>query len=64
MSELILKVLAQIVDMERQRTKKRCDSGRATACAALVEKGKTHKGKASLGRPFANDAEMDSEMEG
>lgn len=55
--ELILAVLAQVADMERQRIKKRCDSGRAAARAALVATGKTHKGKAGLGRPFANDAD-------
>ncbi|MDP2882488.1 MAG: recombinase family protein [Azonexus sp.] len=55
--ELILAVLAQVADMERQRIKERCDSGRAAARAALAETGKTHKGKTSLGRPFADDAE-------
>lgn len=42
--------------MERQRIKERCESGRAAARAALAETGKTHKGKTSLGRPFADDA--------
>lgn len=56
--ELILAVLAQVADMERQRIKERCDSGRAAARSALASTGKTHKGKAGLGRPFANDAEM------
>lgn len=56
--ELILAVLAQVADMERQRIKERCDSGRAAARIALEQTGKTHKGKASLGRPFAHDAEM------
>lgn len=55
--ELILAVLAQVADMERQRIKERCDSGRAAARAALAETGRTHKGKTSLGRPFADDAE-------
>ena len=55
--ELILAVLAQVADMERQRIKERCESGRAAARAALVETGKTHKGKSSLGRPFADDAD-------
>ena len=53
----ILAVLAQVADMERQRIKERCDTGRVAARAALAATGKTHKGKASLGRPFANDAE-------
>lgn len=56
--ELILAVLAQVADMERQRIKERCDSGRAAARAALAATGKTHKGKGGLGRPFANDAEI------
>lgn len=55
--ELILAVLAQVADMERQRIKERCDSGRAAARASLAVTGKTHKGKDSLGRPYANDAE-------
>lgn len=55
--ELIVAVLAQIADMERQRIKERCDAGRATARASLAASGKTHRGKASLGRPFAADAE-------
>ncbi len=51
--ELILAVLAQVADMERQRIKERCDSGRAAAREALRITGKTHRGKASLGRPKA-----------
>lgn len=55
--ELILAVLAQVADMERQRIRERCETGRNVARAALAETGKTHKGKASLGRPFAESAE-------
>lgn len=51
--ELILAVLAQVADMERQRIKERCDSGREVARASLQSTGKTHRGKASLGRPMA-----------
>lgn len=54
--ELILAVLAQVADMERQRIKERCDAGRAAARASLAQIGKTHRGKAGLGRPFARDA--------
>ncbi len=54
--ELIVAVLAQIADMERMRIKERCDSGRAAARASLEATGRTHKGKASLGRPRAADA--------
>lgn len=54
--ELVVAVLAQIADMERQRIKDRCDAGRAAARASLAANGKTHRGKVSLGRPFAGDA--------
>ena len=54
--ELIVAVLAQIADMERQRIKERCDAGRDAARASLAATGKTHRGKASLGRPPAADA--------
>ncbi len=54
--ELIVAVLAQIADMERQRIKERCDSGREAAKAALEATGRTHRGKVSLGRPKSADA--------
>ncbi|TCM18162.1 putative DNA-invertase from lambdoid prophage Rac [Novosphingobium sp. PhB165] len=54
--ELIVAVLAQIADMERNRIKERCDAGREAARASLEATGKTHRGKVSLGRPFAADA--------
>lgn len=54
--ELIVAVLAQMADMERNRIKERCDAGRAVARASLSTTGKTHRGKISLGRPFAADA--------
>ncbi|MBT2243011.1 recombinase family protein [Sphingobium sp. BHU LFT2] len=54
--ELIVAVLAQIADMERNRIKERCDAGREAARASLAATGRTHRGKASLGRPFAADA--------
>lgn len=53
--ELVVAVLAQIADMERQRIKERCDAGRSAAKASLAATGKTHRGKASLGRPMAGD---------
>ncbi|NTZ42157.1 recombinase family protein [Altererythrobacter sp. SALINAS58] len=55
--ELVVAVLAQIADMERQRIKERCDAGRQAARASLAANGKTHRGKASLGRPFAADSD-------
>jgi putative DNA-invertase from lambdoid prophage Rac len=54
--ELIVAVLAQIADMERARIKERCDSGRTAARASLAATGRTHRGKASLGRPKVADA--------
>lgn len=48
--ELILAVLAQVADMERNRIKERTESGRAAARKALAETGKTHRGKHGLGR--------------
>jgi putative DNA-invertase from lambdoid prophage Rac len=56
--ELIIAVLAQIADMERQRIKDRCDLGRVAARASLAATGRTHRGKVSLGRPLAADAAM------
>jgi putative DNA-invertase from lambdoid prophage Rac len=55
--ELILAVLAQVADMERQRINERTEQGRQTARAALAATGKTHRGKESLGRPFAASRE-------
>ena len=48
--ELILAVLAQIAQMERDRIRDRCDAGRAAARASLKANGRTHRGKPSLGR--------------
>jgi putative DNA-invertase from lambdoid prophage Rac len=53
--ELIVAVLAQIADMERNRIKERCNAGRQAAKASLQATGRTHRGKVSLGRPFAAD---------
>lgn len=55
--EIVVAVLAQIADLERQRIKKRCDAGREAAKAALHATGRTHKGKTSLGRPMAANAQ-------
>jgi putative DNA-invertase from lambdoid prophage Rac len=54
--ELILAVLAQVADMERRRIIERTEQGRKTAREALAATGKTHRGKASLGRPVKGDA--------
>ncbi|MGI4717460.1 MAG: recombinase family protein [Janthinobacterium lividum] len=55
--ELIIAVLAQVADMERQRIRERTATGREVARAALAATGKTHRGKESLGRPPRRDAE-------
>src|SRR5699024_6904228 len=53
--ELVVAVLAQMADMERNRIKERCNAGRVAARASLAATGMTHKGKKSLGRPEAGD---------
>jgi putative DNA-invertase from lambdoid prophage Rac len=53
--ELIVAVLAQIADMERKRIRERCEAGRMAARASIASTGKTHRGKASLGRPVSTD---------
>lgn len=55
--ELILAVLAQVAEMERRRIVERTEAGRQAARKALAETGRTHRGKESLGRPYAADAE-------
>lgn len=54
--ELIIAVLAQVADMERQRIRERTATGRELARATLAATGKTHRGKESLGRPAIADA--------
>lgn len=54
--ELILAVLSQIAQMERDRINQRTAAGRELAKAQLKATGKTHKGKTSMGRSKAHDA--------
>lgn len=54
--ELILAVLAQVADMERQRIAERTRVGREAARASLEATGKTHRGKDSLGRPVKHES--------
>jgi putative DNA-invertase from lambdoid prophage Rac len=54
--ELIVAVLAQVAEMERERIRERTASGRAAAKASLAATGKTHRGKTSLGRPAKANA--------
>jgi putative DNA-invertase from lambdoid prophage Rac len=51
--EIIVAVLAQVAEMERERIRERCEAGRNAAKAALRETGRTHRGKVSMGRPKA-----------
>lgn len=53
--ELILAVLAQVADMERNRIRERTTAGREVARKSLKETGKTQNGKTSMGRPFEAD---------
>ena len=57
--ELILAVLAQVADMERNRITERTAAGRSKARESLEATGMTHRGKSTLGRPTeANPAEV------
>jgi len=57
--ELIVAVLAQVADLERQRINERTQAGWKLAKATHAATGKTHKGKDSLGRrPKADAAEV------
>jgi putative DNA-invertase from lambdoid prophage Rac len=53
--EIIVAVLAQVAEMERERIRERCEAGRNAAKASLQATGRTHRGKLSLGRPKAAD---------
>ncbi len=55
--ELILAVLAQVADIERQRVMARARAGRERARIELARSGRTHRGKPSLGRPPLYSAE-------
>jgi putative DNA-invertase from lambdoid prophage Rac len=54
--ELIVAVIAQLAEMERERLRERTRHGRELAKASLVATGKTHRGKVSLGRRARADA--------
>ena len=53
--ELIVNVLAQVAEMERERIRERTTNGRKVARDSLAATGKTHRGKDSLGRPALAD---------
>lgn len=54
--ELLLTLLAQFAQMERNRIRARADAGREAARESLGRTGLTHRGKAGLGRPVKGDA--------
>lgn len=55
--EIVLAVLAQVADMERQSINARIAAGKKAAREAFAATGKTHRGKDRLGgRPKAEDA--------
>ena len=60
--ELILAVLVQAVDMERQRIAQRSTAGRQIARESLTRTGLMRPGKASLGRPVKADATSKSDL--
>ena len=51
--ELILAVLAQVADMERNKILEKTAAGRVTAKESIAKTGKTQHGKTSMGRPHA-----------
>lgn len=53
--KLIVAVLAQMAEIERNRIRERCETGREAARTSLRATGLTHRGKVSLGRPKAAD---------
>jgi len=56
---MIVALLSQVAEMERSKIRERTAAGRAAAKASFEATGKTHKGKASLGRPeAANKAQV------
>src|SRR5579871_2217792 len=54
--EIILAVLAQVADLERQKIRERTAAGRAAARTSLQSTGRTHRGKLGLGRQKVMDA--------
>ena len=52
---LVLAVLAQIAEMERETIRERTEDGRVHARKWLAATGRTHRGKTSLGRPCKAD---------
>jgi putative DNA-invertase from lambdoid prophage Rac len=53
--ELIVAVLSQVADRERQRINERTATGRELAKTTVAATGKTRRGATSLGRPAKAD---------
>ena len=51
----VLAVLAQVAEGERSKINERTAAGRVTTREHFQRTGRTHKGKASLGRPLEAD---------
>lgn len=56
--KIIVAVLAQMAEIERNRIRERCEAGRVAARVSLAATGKTHRGKVSLGRPKVADGQQ------
>ena len=54
--EIIVAVLAQVADLEKQRINERTEAGRKAARESLAATGKTQHGKTSMGRPVLREA--------
>lgn len=54
--KIIVALLSQLAEIERDKILERCNAGRATARESIATTGKTHHGKESLGRRMAGDA--------
>lgn len=55
--KLVLALLAQLAEMERNKIIERTEAGRNLARETLQTTGKTHRGKESMGRPFETSPE-------
>lgn len=53
--QIVVAVLAQVAELERNRILERTEAGRQVAKASLLNTGRTHRGKTSLGRPKSVD---------
>lgn len=54
--KLLVTILSGVAQLERARIAQRTEAGRQAAKASLAgPTGRTHRGKASLGRPFTTD---------